>query len=221
MGYCKNCNLTIQDDTTVCLFCGRVLTKGEEEPTAAYPAIYQKTRMVKRVIVIVTFVLLLVQALLMVLNYYLDKQGRWSWLTGAAILYGLVFLHYTVLRKQSYIRKLFVQMIFTILLLLAIDAILGFQGWSLEYGLPCILLVLDVIVLLGMIIDRNNWVHYMTLQIVALVLSAAYMVLYLTHVTHSALLAWTGLFAAVILFGGTMLAGYRKAKSELRRRFYI
>lgn len=221
MSYCKNCKFTIQDDTSVCLFCGRVLTKDEDEPTTAYPAIYQKTRIMKRVIMIITFVLLLVQALLMVLNYYLDKQGRWSWITGAAILYGIIFLQYTLLHKQSYIRKLFVQMILTILLLLAIDAVLGFQGWSLEYGLPCILLVLDLVVLLGMIIDRNNWVHYMTLQIVALVLSGANMLLYLTHVTKNTLLAWIGLFVTVVLFGGTMLAGYRKAKSELRRCFYI
>lgn len=219
---CKTCNLVIADKTDVCLFCGRVLSREDGSKTVnMYPAIYQKTRLAKRLVWVAAFVLIFGQVLLMLLNYYLDRHARWSLITGVSILYALITLRCTVLRKQNYIRKLFVQIFFAILLLFALDGITGFRGWSVSYGMPCSIMALDGILLLGMLIDRTNWMSYLSIQVFALVLAVINLVLYLCGVAGSPLLTWIALLLTVLLFGGTMLVGTRKAKSELRRRFYI
>lgn len=220
--YCKTCNMIIADRTDVCLFCGRVLTKEHNEnPVNMYPAIYQRTRMAKRIVWIATFVLVLVQVLLFLLNYYLDREVIWSYITGVCILYAVILLHYMVLWKRSYIRKLFMVAFYSILLLLALDGITGFRGWSVRYGLPCSIFALDGILLIGMLVDRANWTSYLLVQVFALILGVINLVLYLCGVAGSALLVWLALMLTIVLFGGCMLIGSRKAKSELRRRFYI
>lgn len=219
---CKTCNIQVLDKTDVCLFCGRVLTREDDSvPVNMYPAIYQKTRMAKRLVWVATFVLVLGQVLLMLLNYYLDREGRWSLITGVSVLYALITLRYTVLRKQNYIRKLFVQIFFAILLLFALDGVTGFRGWSVSYGMPCSIMALDGILLLGMLIDRTNWISYLSIQVFALLLAVINLILYLCGVAGSPLLTWLALLLTIVLFGGSMLVGTRKAKSELRRRFYI
>ncbi|MCH5268359.1 MAG: hypothetical protein J1E62_08455 [Lachnospiraceae bacterium] len=220
--YCKTCNMIIADKTDVCLFCGRVLTKGDDEnPVNMYPAIYQRTRMAKRIVWIATFVLIFVQVLLFLFNYYLDRKGIWSYITGVSILYTIILLHYMVLWKRNYIRKLFMVAFYSILLLLALDGVTGFPGWSVRYGLPCSIFALDGILFIGMLVDRANWTSYLLVQVFALILGVVNLVLYLCGVAGSALLVWLAFLLTILLFGGSMLVGARKAESELRRRFYI
>ena len=220
--YCKTCNMMIADKTDVCLFCGRVLTKGENvNPVNMYPAIYLRTRTAKRIVWIATFALILVQVLLFLLNYYLDKKGIWSYITGVSILYSIILLHYLVLWKRSYIRKLFMVAFYSILLLLSLDVVTGFQGWSVRYGLPCSIFALDGILFVGMLVDRVNWTSYLLIQVFALFLGIVNLILYFCGVAGSALLVWLAFMLTILLFGGSMLVGTHKAQSELRRRFYI
>jgi len=163
---CKNCRLRIADNAKTCLFCGRVLTKESDNVLVnMYPAIFHKTRMAKRIVWSFTFALILIQVLLFVLNYYLDAGHRWSFVTAVVFVYGIFSMHYLTAWNKSHIRKLFIQTFATILFLLSLDAGLGFHGWSVQYGMSCSILVLDLFLGGGMLINRTNWTSYLTTQV--------------------------------------------------------
>ena len=102
-----------------------------------------------------------------------------------------------------------------------VDFVLGYKGWSLGVGMPVIVLVLDVIIIICMIINRQNWESYLLLQIFCVILGIVQMLLYFTKVLQSPVLPWTSFLVSLILFTSSVVIGDRKARNELKRKFYI
>lgn len=199
-----------------------VLTTEEgENPSRNYPNITKKRKMWTRIWKIVTFILLVVQAVLMALNAAFYQGIRWSFISGVGIIYILVSLYQMILHPDSLVRKLFVQTILVCLLLFGIDVALGFRGWSLEIGMPCVILSLDGIILVCMIVQFRNWQNYLLLQIFALLVSIFGVGLWYFHFNQFGILAWITFGVTAFFFAFCVFFGSAKAKNELQRRFYI
>ena len=105
--------------------------------------------------------------------------------------------------------------------IMLVDFVLGYKGWSLGVGMPVIVLVLDVIIIICMIINRQNWESYLLFQIFCFILGIVQMLLYFTKVLQSPVLPWTSFLVSLILFTSSVVIGDRKARNELKRKFYI
>lgn len=222
MNKCKKCGVQIADPTRICPLCQMVLTIDEQEkPSKTYPNIREKRKLWTKIWKIVTFVLVIVQILLIGFNAAYYQGIRWSMISGVAILYLLASLHQLILHPDSLVRKLFRQTVMVWLLLLVIDLALGFRGWSFTIGLPCVILSLDGIVLVCMIVQFRNWQNYLLLQMFALLVSVFNVVLWLIQRHSFGILVWITLGVTALFFGFCVFFGNTKAKNELQRRFYI
>ena len=105
--------------------------------------------------------------------------------------------------------------------IMLVDFVLGYKGWSLGVGMPVIVLTLDAIIIVCMIINMQNWESYLLLQIFCVILGAVQMALYFTKVLQSPVLPWTSFLVSLILFTSSVVIGDRKARNELKRKFYI
>ena len=108
-----------------------------------------------------------------------------------------------------------------ILVLVAIDFLSGYKGWSVRYVFPAAIIAVDAVILVLMIVNRRNWQSYIMWQIFMILCSIVPMVLYLIGVIAVPYLALAALGTSVFLFLGTLLIGDRKARVELKRRFHI
>lgn len=222
MNKCKKCDVVIADQTQVCPLCHMVLTVDEQsKPSKTYPNITEKRKLWTRVWKITTFALVTIQVFLIAMNVVYYHGIRWSMISGVAILYLLVSLHQLILHPDSLVRKLFRQTVMVWLLLLVIDLALGFRGWSVTIGMPCVVLSLDAIVLVCMIVQFRNWQNYLLLQLFALLVSISGVVLWYIQRHSFGILAWITLGVTAVFFGFCVFFGNTKAKNELRRRFYI
>ncbi len=195
MNSCKRCGVAINDETTICLFCGMVLSGDGSGTRSIYPDIRNKTRMLKRLINIASYF---------------------------AIVLVILTLQYSVNKRDGHIKKIFVQMLGAMLLVVVIDFALGFSGWSFNIGIPLIILLLDVIILICMVINFENWQSYLLMQIFTLVMSIIHMVFYMTGIIKNGpLLPWVTFGVSAVIFTSCLVIGDKKAKSELKRRFYI
>lgn len=156
MNSCKRCGVAINDETAICLFCGMVLSGDGSGNRSVYPDIRNKTRMLKRLINIASYFAIVLEIFLVVINYYNYYGIKWSIITGGAIFYIILTLQYTVNKRDGHIKKIFVQMLGAMLLVVVIDFALGFSGWSFNIGIPLIILLLDVIILICMLITSVN-----------------------------------------------------------------
>lgn len=220
MSRCKQCNVEILDETERCPLCHSVLEKTVEVENM-YPNVRTMTRRLALLSRIYLFVAILVEALLIYLNVLSDSEMFWSAIPGLAMLYGYLVLRYAILGKSGYKGKIIVLTLIAILMVVAIDFVVGYRGWSVNYALPSAILLVDAGILVLMCINRRNWQSYMMWQIFMILCSVVPLVLYAVGIVTAPLLALLAFAVSAALFLGTLIIGDRRARTELRRRFHV
>ena len=220
MSRCKQCNVEILDETERCPLCHSVLEKTVEVENM-YPNVRTMTRRLALLSRIYLFVAILVEALLIYLNVLSDSEMFWSAIPGLAMLYGYLVLRYAILGKSGYKGKIIVLTLIAILMVVAIDFVVGYRGWSVNYALPSAILLVDAGILILMCINRRNWQSYMMWQIFMILFSVVPLVLYAVGIVTAPLLALLAFAFSAALFLGTLIIGDRRARTELRRRFHV
>ena len=220
MSRCKQCNVEILDETERCPLCHSVLEKTVEVENM-YPNVRTMTRRLALLSRIYLFVAILVEALLIYLNVLSDSEMFWSAIPGLAMLYGYLVLRYAILGKSGYKGKIIVLTLIAILMVVAIDFVVGSRGWSVNYALPSAILLVDAGILILMCINRRNWQSYMMWQIFMILCSVVPLVLYAVGIVTAPLLALLAFAFSAALFLGTLIIGDRRARTELRRRFHV
>ena len=220
MSRCKQCNVEILDETERCPLCHSVLEKTVEVENM-YPNVRTMTRRLALLSRIYLFVAILVEALLIYLNVLSDSEMFWSAIPGLAMLYGDLVLRYAILGKSGYKGKIIVLTLIAILMVVAIDFVVGYRGWSVNYALPSAILLVDAGILILMCINRRNWQSYMMWQIFMILCSVVPLVLYAVGIVTAPILALLAFAFSAALFLGTLIIGDRRARTELRRRFHV
>ena len=220
MGKCHNCKVEILDETEYCPLCRSVL-----EPTDALENMYPDVRfaMRRRILLsrIYLFCGLIAELALIAINVLCNSTIWWSAIAGLGILYGYLVLHFAILGEAGYRSKMIVLSMIGIISIISIDFITGYQGWSLDYALPGVILLMDVGILVCMIVNRRNWQSYIMLQISMILCSLIPILLNFFELEKNRLIAFTPLAASALLFAGTMILGGRRASTELKRRFHV
>ena len=198
MSRCKQCNVEILDETERCPLCHSVLEKTVEVENM-YPNVRTMTRRLALLSRIYLFVAILVEALLIYLNVLSDSEMFWSAIPGLAMLYGYLVLRYAILGKSGYKGKIIVLTLIAILMVVAIDFVVGYRGWSVNYALPSAILLVDAGILVLMCINRRNWQSYMMWQIFMILCSVVPLVLYAVGIVTAPILA-------VLLSGGAAVS---------------
>ena len=220
MSRCKQCNVEILDETERCPLCHSVLEKTVEVENM-YPNVRTMTRRLALLSRIYLFVAILVEALLIYLNVLSDSEMFWSAIPGLAMLYGYLVLRYAILGKSGYKGKIIVLTLIAILMVVAIDFVVGYRGWSVNYELQSAILLVDAGILILMCINRRNWQSYMMWQIFMILCSVVPLVLYAVGIVTAPILALLAFAFSAALFLGTLIIGDRRARTELRRRFHV
>ena len=220
MSRCKQCNVEILDETERCPLCHSVLEKTVEVENM-YPNVRTMTRRLALLSRIYLFVAILVEALLIYLNVLSDSEMFWSAIPGLAMLYGYLVLRYAISGKSGYKGKIIVLTLIAILMVVAIDFVVGYRGWSVNYALPSAILLVDAGILILMCINRRNWQSYMMWQIFMILCSVVPLVLYAVGIVTAPLLSLLAFAFSTALFLGTLIIGDRRARTELRRRFHV
>lgn len=220
MSRCNKCNIEVLDETERCPLCNCVLEQTVEVENM-YPNVRLKARKMMLFGRIYLFLAILTEALLLYINYVTAPKMWWSVITGMIFLYGYLLIRFAILGKTGYRIKIVVLMMIMILMMVAIDFVAGYHGWSLNYVLPSGILAVDVGILLLMLINRRNWQSYMMLQIFMMVCSVVPVIFAAVGIVTAPLLSQIALAFSVFLFLGTVIIGDRRARTELRRRFHV
>ena len=223
MKYCKRCGVEVVGEREVCPLCSSVLHVDEKPARQedSFPDIAAKRKVRRKVFWICVYICVLIEALLLGLNRIFSPEGRWSLISGAAEAYVLLSLWQMLSRRKGHITKLYFQAAAVFLLLLGIDYSLGFHGWSVKYGFPCVLLGFAAIILLCMIINFANWQNYLTMQVFMGIFSLAFLIYSFRGKNGNLILACVVFGIYLTLWVMTMIIGGRKAENEIRRKFHL
>lgn len=220
MSKCRNCNIEVLDVTERCPLCGSVLEQTVELENM-YPDVRIRMRKMTVISNVYLFCALLTQALLMYINKNGDFRIWWSAIAGLAMLYVYVLMRFAILGKSGYRTKITILTMMAVLLVVAIDFVVGYQGWSVNYVLPAGIILTDIGIILCMCINSRNWQSYMMWQLFMIVCSILPLVLRFAGIVTVPYLALIAFAFSVFLFLGTLIIGDRRARVELKRRFHM
>lgn len=220
MSRCNNCNIEILDETTRCPLCHSVLTHTDDLENM-YPDARVKMRRMMLATRIFLFCAIITEAIVVCLTLFIETEYNWAVITGLTLLCVYMTLRYAIAGESDYKSKVLFMALLLILAAVAIDYASGYRGWAVEYVLPGIILVIDLIILFCMFYNRQNWQSYILWQIFMILCSLIPVGLYLAGFERYPHLAVLPLAISSAIFLGTMIIGDRRARIELKRRFHI
>ncbi len=220
MSRCRQCNIEVLDETQRCPLCDTVL-----EPTVEVGKMYPDIRLKSRKLVFVSrlylFISIVIEIFLVNICMLSEVQSLVYIISGLVLLFGYIVIRYAILGTSGYIAKTVVLTIIAVIMLVAIDFSVGYNGWSVNYALPSGILLIDVGTLVLMAVNSKNWQSYLMLQIFMVLCSVVAIIFNLVHIVTDPIVSIVALNVSVILLLGTVIIGGRRARVELKRRFHI
>ncbi len=222
MSVCQKCPLEILNDSCFCPLRSSVLEmEGEQRESTGYPDVKAVSRKLSFVVRLYSFLAIITEAVLIILNYLYFPKIWWSAISGISILYCYITLKYSLQKNKGYKTVIVVQVVGAVLLIIAADYIVGYRGWSVNYVLPGAVLLLEATIGILMIVNVSNWQSYMLMQILTVLVSLGCVVLWKLQVIKDPILTFLALAVSLCMLLGTMIFGERRAKAELKRRFHV
>lgn len=145
----------------------------------------------------------------------------WSVISIAVAGYVAMILRYSIMRKASLAGHLVRHSLGIQALIIALDVMTGFDGWSVDYVIPGIILFDIIAVVFLILVNRMNWQSYFMYQIALTVFSFIPLLLWWIGLVKRPLLSLIAVVLAVSVLAVTILLGDRGVKDELRRRFHL
>lgn len=231
MNNCRRCNVNIIDDAMICPLCNGVLERqidhdneeiDFESHSIMYPDVTLVTRRMKFIIRLAVFTSVLIEAILIIINYLTFNGVRWSIVCGAALAYICFTLIYTFQHNKGYKKKIMHQAVGVMAVCVVIDWALGYSGWSLAFAIPITVLAIDLAIFVMMMVNSAAFQVYIMMQVYTLVISVvAFLLVFFTGLASFKVLAAVALGVSLVLFLGTVVFGDKSATSELSRRFRV
>ena len=220
MSRCRQCKLEILDETERCPLCHSALEHTFDVENM-YPDVKVQTRKWVFWSRIYLFTSILLWAVLFGINYVDKYQIGWSLIAGLLLLYGYLVIELAILGQGGHKLKIVLLVAIAIVMMVLIDFLIGYHGWSVNYALPSGVILLDVGIIILMIVNRRNWQSYIMWQILMILVSVMLGIFYWLNIITSPYLTGIAILLSVFLFLGTLIIGDRRARVELKRRFHI
>lgn len=225
MKACEACHVKVQSKKDFCPLCGSPLAASGEAgfaaPRNAYPDLSRRMVQYNFFLRLSLFVSLLAGGISLLVNLLVTPQLLWSLIVIASLAYCWVVIPPLLRRGVNFAAQAVLQVLFTSTLVIILDFITGYRGWSLTYVVPGLLMAGIIAIGFMVMFNRTKWSQYVLYQIVMGIFGFIPLVLYFFNLSANLLMViLTGAFAMASLLV-TFIFGDRTVKNEFKRRFHL
>ena len=220
MSRCKQCNIEILEPTERCPLCNAVLEK-TDDLESMYPDIHQKARAFTMTLRIYGFIAITIELILFTAAFFDLISYLTALIPALFLFYIYMILRFAVVGKSGHRAKVLVLTLLAVAVLVALDYIIGFAGWSITYVLPCAVIAIDIGIVLMIFINKRNLQSYIMPEIFMILVCLVGILLRALDVITNPIASVIALDCSILLFLGTFIIGGRRARMELKRRFHI
>lgn len=194
---------------------------GKEHDKGMYPRIHDSGNKHRKTANIFYAALFAITAILGMINYAAYSGFMWSAIAIGMITYIAVTMRYFLMSHVNLGFQIKIQIIGALLLLLLIDYMTGYKGWSVDYAIPGTILLANTIMIFLTIKNPINWQSYFMCQFTLTIFSVIPIILWAVGlIGHLVMAMMTFILSSLILLVVVILYG-RNVKDELIRRFHL
>lgn len=223
MKACNECHIKIEGEREFCPLCGGALEDFPQpgSPLNLYPDLSGRTRQYNLIARLLVFLSLLGAGLSVLINLLVPSGFMWCLIVIAALVYLWLTVPPLLRRGVNYSRRIMFQVIFTCILVVALDFITGYRGWSVNYVVPGLLSAGIGAIGVMVVFNRTNWSQYVLYQVQMGVFAFIPLVLYLMGLSNSLVMVLIAASLGLASLLVTIVFGDRSIKSEFKRRFHM
>lgn len=228
MKRCRKCQLDILDESTTCPLCHGVLKdevkdEGEAVKNKAngYPEVVLTTDGYHILNRIMLFVSIIIVSLSVIANYALYNGMLWSVLSVGIVLYSFTIVRHAIIHGIHLSSKIMVQAVSSAIIVVLVDLVIGYRGWSINYIVPQIAIAANIGIFVLLIISKLDWKRFV-LQLIGMgILGLIPLLLWGIGLVEHPLMSLiaAGISVLIVLF--TVIFGDKSVKNEMIRRFHI
>lgn len=185
-----------------------------------YPKIFNEKKS-KKWIGVLLLLSILLSIVLCCINYLVHTRFHWSLLCVLGIIYIWAVTIYSMKKNVNIGYQVMVQMLLVSFLILGIDWVLGYKGWSVHIGLPIAQIVANFTMLILTITSRKKYFQYVIYQMMIFVFTILWIAFILLGWTYMSLLYLISLSISVITLLLSFILCRKEFMQEIRKRFHI
>lgn len=213
MRRCEDCGVQVAGTRGRCPLCGEPLEKVPGEEREIYPKVPLLRKKYKKLLFPLFLFSIACCVAAGIVNLVFPQTGFWSLIVLCGVLYLWSCLRTAVTKRGNLPKQLFLQTLFLSALLLLLDLLTGWRGWSAGYGVP-LLSIASMMALAvyywGFRWEDHHIVQYVALDLLYSVVSAVLFFTGCAGVLWPSLLCMcmgVGSFLAVVLFRRKVILG--------------
>lgn len=219
MRICTNCHVNCIGSDRHCPLCGSPLA--DEGPSEyAYPVYRIKKHILGKILasagLSAVFIMLFI-------NYFTWQDAPYPWSAAASlgILLLYLFARTWTSRRPSLGAKLFLSFIFSMVIIVYLDCVTGFDGWSTSYVIPISSSVFTIVLTILTMTGRKHYPSFFSYMMVFMIISLLSPLLCLLSLAKIRWLGMLPLLCGLICFTTLAIIRKRDLSSELKKRFRL
>ncbi|MDO5568876.1 MAG: DUF6320 domain-containing protein [bacterium] len=221
IGFCKNCRIKINNNSTTCPLCFNKVEKVGNDSSNVFPkcvSIYEKEKPIFRILIAIS---ILITVSSIIINLLTLKKLNWSLFVTLGLITSWVAFINTWKRKDNPIVVIFNQLILIGIVAIIIDYLTGFHLWSFGYVVPFLAIAAVVeIILIAHFLKCKITEYTFQFVIIGIVEISQLILIDLKYIT----ITWPSILAIIcclIFVSLFVIIEHNNVKGELERRFHI
>lgn len=155
------------------------------------------------------------------INYATYSGSLWSIIAIGLMAYTALTVEYSVLRHANLASKILLQTVAAQILLVALDHSTGYNGWSVNYGIPSTILFADLSIVFFDSGESDELAELFYVSDCCYSVQLYSFDFMATGLLTRPFLALFTVTVTVIILAVTIVLGDRSVKTELKRRFHV
>jgi len=175
----------------------------------------------QRILNILLSVSIVIAILLIVINKIINPNIHWAALANCGIIYIWITVLYSIKRGTNIAGHVLLQTIAISAAMLYIDDRVGFVGWSINVGIPIVLIISNITMLILTIVSYKKYIKYAICQLIVVIMSFISIFYITNNFIEMKVLSTISMIISILNFLITLILCYKDVKDAIIRKIHM
>lgn len=175
----------------------------------------------QKILNILLIVSVVIAILLIIINKIINPNIHWAALANCGIIYIWITALYSIKRGTNIAGHVLLQTIAISAAMLYIDDRVGFVGWSINVGIPIVLIIANITMLILTLVSYKKYIKYAIYQLVIVIMSLISIFFITNNLIEMKILSTIAMLISVLNLIITLMLCYKDVKDALIRKIHM
>jgi len=158
---------------------------------------------------------------MIIINRIVTPQIHWSAIANCGMIYVWITVLYSIKKGTNIAGHVLLQTIIISIAMLYIDEHTGFKAWSLNIGIPIVIIVANITMLILTIISYKHYISYAICQLMIVLISLLPIIFIWKNMLQIEVLSYIAIWISVLSLVISLMLAYKDVKEAIIRKIHL